>query len=36
VTIRWICSSVALGCVITIIFLSRDDQNDAGRNFLQA
>src|SRR5205823_3802418 len=36
VTIRWICSSVAVGCVITIIFLSRDHQNYVGRNFLQA
>jgi hypothetical protein len=36
VMIRWICSSVALGCVITIIFLSRGDQNGVGRNFLQA
>jgi hypothetical protein len=36
VMIRWICSSVALGCVITIIFLSRDDENDVSRNFLQA
>ncbi len=36
VMIRWICSSVALGCVITIIFLVRDDQNEVSRNFLQA
>src|SRR5437899_5076928 len=36
VMIRWICSSVALGWVITIIYFVRDHQNDAGRNFLQA
>src|SRR5206468_8991615 len=36
VTIRWICSSVALGCVITIILLVRDHQNEVSRNFLQA
>src|SRR5262245_40439733 len=36
VIIRWIWSLVAFGCVITIMFLVRDYQNDAGRNFLQA
>src|SRR4030095_15288626 len=36
VTIRWICSSVALGWVITIILFVRDHQNDVSRNFLQA
>src|SRR4029453_6271713 len=36
VMIRWICSSVALGCVITIILLLRDHQNGVSRNFLQA
>ena len=36
VMIRWICSSVALGCVITIILLVRDHQNEVSRNFLQA
>jgi hypothetical protein len=36
VTIRWICSSVALGCVITIMLLVPNYQNDVSRNFLQA
>jgi hypothetical protein len=36
VMIRWICSSVAVGCVITIILLVRDHQNEVSGNFLQA
>src|ERR1043166_797046 len=36
VTIRWICSSVAFGCVMIIILFQRDHQNEAATNFLQA
>src|SRR6266550_4305088 len=36
VTIRWTCSSVAFGCVMTIIFLTGDNENAATGNFLQA